>query len=115
MNLPEEHPVSIIFPEDGIPWVPASMAIFKNAENMDAAKVFVDWVLSKDGQQFISDLNSTIMVRPDVPKPEVLDSTPIDRLLLEYNKLDSFIRSIKYSLIGGYYRKLFRTFYSLYS
>lgn len=87
MNLPNEYPVSVVFPEDGIPWVPASMAIFKNAENLDTAKTFVDWALSLEGQQFISDLNSTIMIRPEVPKPEVLESTPIENLLdVDFNK-----------------------------
>jgi iron(III) transport system substrate-binding protein len=90
MNLPKEHPVSVIFPEDGIPWVPASMAIFKNAENLDTAKAFVDWALSVDGQQFISELNSTIMVRPEVPKPEILGSTPLDKLLdVDFNRFGS--------------------------
>lgn len=87
MNLPNEYPVSVIFPEDGIPWVPASMAIFKNAENLDTAKAFVDWALSVEGQQFISNLNSTIMVRPEVPKPEILGGTPLEKLLdVDFNR-----------------------------
>ncbi|MGM0410225.1 MAG: ABC transporter substrate-binding protein [Bacillota bacterium] len=81
MALPEDNPVSVVFPEDGIPWVPGCMAIFKDAENLDAAQKFVDWTLSEEGQKYIRDLNSTIMVREDVSKPEVLKDFPLDQLL----------------------------------
>jgi len=81
MALPEDNPVSVVFPEDGIPWVPGCMAIFKDAENMDAAQKFVDWTLSEEGQKYIRDLNSTIMVRKDISKPEVLKDFPLDQLL----------------------------------
>ena len=40
--LEKEYPVTAIYPEDMIPWTPAPIAIFKNSENKDAAKVFVD-------------------------------------------------------------------------
>lgn len=44
----EEHNVSVIYPTDGIPWVPEGVAVFKNAENVDAAKYFVEWLFSND-------------------------------------------------------------------
>lgn len=44
----EEHPVTLIYPSDGIPWVPEGVAVFKNAENVDAAKYFVEWLFSSD-------------------------------------------------------------------
>ncbi|MGM0471306.1 MAG: ABC transporter substrate-binding protein [Bacillota bacterium] len=81
MNLPQEHPVSVIFPEDGIPWVPGCMAIFKQADNSQAAQKFVDWALSKKGQRFMRDINSTIMVREDIKQPEELADAPLDKLL----------------------------------
>ena len=43
-----EYDVSIIYPTDGIPWVPEGVAVFKNAENADAAKYFVEWLFSSD-------------------------------------------------------------------
>lgn len=44
----EEYPVSIIYPADGIPWVPEGVAVFKNSDNVEAAKYFVEWLFSKD-------------------------------------------------------------------
>ena len=46
--LLDECDVSIIYPTDGIPWVPEGVAVFKNAENADAAKYFVEWLFSSD-------------------------------------------------------------------
>lgn len=46
--LLDEYDVSIIYPTDGIPWVPEGVAVFKNAENADAAKYFVEWLFSSD-------------------------------------------------------------------
>ncbi|MGM9662445.1 MAG: extracellular solute-binding protein [Oscillospiraceae bacterium] len=44
----EDYPVSIVYPTDGIPWVPEGVAVFKNADNVDAAKYFVEWLFSDD-------------------------------------------------------------------
>ena len=46
--LTEENDVSIVYPTDGIPWVPEGVAVFKNADNVDAAKYFVEWLFSND-------------------------------------------------------------------
>ena len=41
-SLLDEYDVSIVYPADGIPWVPEGVAAFKNAENTDAAKYFIE-------------------------------------------------------------------------
>ena len=46
--LLDEYDVTIVYPEDGLPWVPEGVAVFKNAENVDAAKYFVEWMFSDD-------------------------------------------------------------------
>ena len=81
MKLVDEYPVEVVYPEDGIPWVPACMAIFSNNSNVEGSKAFVDWILSKKGQEFIRDANGSIMVRPDVAMPEVLKDVPSERYL----------------------------------
>jgi iron(III) transport system substrate-binding protein len=43
-----DYDVSIVYPTDGMPWVPEGVAVFKNAENVDAAKYFVEWLFSND-------------------------------------------------------------------
>ncbi|MFR5732840.1 MAG: extracellular solute-binding protein [Clostridium sp.] len=52
--------------EDMIPWTPAPIAIFKNSENKDAAKVFVDYYLSKEGQEALREADARVMARGDV-------------------------------------------------
>ena len=71
----------VVYPEDGIPWVPACMAIFANNDNVEGSKAFVDWILSQKGQEFIRDTNGSIMVRPDVAMPEALKDVPSERYL----------------------------------
>lgn len=46
--LEEEQNVTVIYPEDGIPYVPEGVAVFKNASNTEAAKQFVEWFFSND-------------------------------------------------------------------
>ncbi len=46
--LLEDYDVTIVYPEDGIPWIPDGVAVFKNAENVEAAKYFVEWLFSND-------------------------------------------------------------------
>lgn len=46
--LLSDYDVTIVYPSDGIPWVPEGVAVFKNAENVDAAKYFVEWLFSND-------------------------------------------------------------------
>ena len=44
----EGSDIAIVYPEDGIPWVPEGVAVFKNAENVEAAKYFGEWLFSSD-------------------------------------------------------------------
>ncbi|MBR4470604.1 MAG: extracellular solute-binding protein [Erysipelotrichaceae bacterium] len=42
--------VRLIYPSEGAVWLPAGVAIVKNAPNMENAKKFVDWLISDEGQ-----------------------------------------------------------------
>lgn len=84
INMKEKFPVETIFPKDGIPWLPAGMAIFKNAKNLEAAKAFVDWALSLEGQKFIQKRDPRIMVRPEVDPPkEMAGFVPSDLISVD--------------------------------
>ena len=48
--------------------IPSPITIFKNSPNADAAKAFVDYVLSKEGQTIIAE-EGTLPVRSDVVVP----------------------------------------------
>lgn len=43
--------VSMVYPEEGAVWLPAGVAIVKNAPNMENAKLFVDFMLSEECQK----------------------------------------------------------------
>ena len=74
-------PVEITFPEDGIPWVPAGLAIFRNAPNMDSAKAFIDWALSERGQEIIRDADPRVMTRKGVGIPDIMKDFSKDKLM----------------------------------
>ena len=46
--------VKLVYPEEGAVWLPAGTAIIKNAKNMDNAKLFLDWLISAEGQAEIA-------------------------------------------------------------
>ncbi len=76
----EEFNVSVVIPEDMIPWTPAPIAIFENSENKEAAQVFVDYYLSKEGQENLREADARVMARGDVAIPDVISA--IDSQLL---------------------------------
>lgn len=63
----EGFPAKVIFPEEGVGYEAAALSILQGAKNIDEAKKLVDWILSKQGQQALSE-NKTYFfpVRSDV-------------------------------------------------
>ena len=47
-TLVNDYDVDIIYPADGIPWVPEGVAAFTNADNTAAAKAFIEWLYTSD-------------------------------------------------------------------
>lgn len=76
-----EYPVTAVYPEDMIPWTPAPIAIFKNSQNKDAAKVFVDYFLSKEGQEALREADARIMDRGEVAIPEAIGTVDTEKLI----------------------------------
>lgn len=64
-----------------IPWTPAPIAIFKNSENKDAAKVFVDYYLSKEGQEALREADARVMARGDVDVPSEIGTVDTTKLI----------------------------------
>ena len=65
----EDNGLTVVYPTDGIPWVPEGTAIFKNSDNLDVAKSFMDFMLTKEAQKMIAELDgkdSAQIVKPDV-------------------------------------------------
>ncbi len=69
-KLQEEQNMTAVYPEDGIPYVPEGVAVFKNSEGADEAKEFIEWFYSDDENlKMAADIDNkdTIkMVKPDI-------------------------------------------------
>ncbi|HEY7714851.1 MAG TPA: ABC transporter substrate-binding protein [Candidatus Binatia bacterium] len=61
-------PLAIVWPADGAISVPSPIAIIKGTKNPNGSKAFVDYVLSKEGQEFLVK-QEVIPVRGDVKPP----------------------------------------------
>ncbi|MEN6492581.1 MAG: extracellular solute-binding protein, partial [Rectinema sp.] len=59
-------PVQIVYPEEGTFFSPTPVAIIKNGPNNENAKLFVDFLISKEGQEAIAAMGSSRPVRDDV-------------------------------------------------
>ena len=64
-------PVEIVYPKEGVPVITEPIGIMKATKNQEAAKAFVDFVLSEEGQKLASGLGYT-PIRKGVAAPEGL-------------------------------------------
>jgi iron(III) transport system substrate-binding protein len=62
-------PVKIVYPADGAVAAPDGIALLKGAPNLEAAKIFIDWCLSKPEQEYLVDKMSRRSVRTDCKDP----------------------------------------------
>lgn len=56
-DVAEKNNLTVVYPEDGIPWVPEGVAIFKNGDGADIAKAFIDFMLRDDNQERLAELD----------------------------------------------------------
>ncbi|UYG04461.1 ABC transporter substrate-binding protein [Halomonas sp. LR3S48] len=61
-------PVAFVFPEEGVSAVTEPVAIMQGARNLDAAQKFVDFVLSREGQELVSE-QGYLPAHPEVAPP----------------------------------------------
>lgn len=82
-DVAEKENLTVIYPEDGIPWVPEGVAIFKGGEGVDIAKAFIDFMLRDENQKILSQLDgkdSAQMIKEGIdgydlglPKDKLID------------------------------------------
>jgi iron(III) transport system substrate-binding protein len=75
-------PINVVYPSTGVPLLPSDIAINKHAPDMAAAKRFVEWVLSKEGQKVMQDEKAagsdslfqpvTDLIKPLISRPGVV-------------------------------------------
>ncbi len=61
-------PVEFVFPTEGVSYVTEPVAILSTAQNPDAAKAFVDFILSREGQELAA-AQGYLPAHPDVAPP----------------------------------------------
>ena len=67
-RIDKNDPVKMVYPPELI-MVPSPIAIFRQSKHMDAAKKFVDYMMTQEAQQKVADAG-TVPVRRDVQTPE---------------------------------------------
>lgn len=68
-NKLEGAPVEFVFPEEGVSAVTEPVAILSTARNPAAAKAFIDFLISTEGQQLAADMGY-LPAHPDILPPE---------------------------------------------
>ena len=78
--------VKLVYPSEGAVWLPAGTAIIKNAPNMDNAKLFLDWLISDEGQKEVAK-STARPVNPSIPNvaPEM---TPFSEIKVVYEDME---------------------------
>jgi iron(III) transport system substrate-binding protein len=74
------NPVAIIYPAEGTPLVVGSAAVMKSAPHPNAARLFISFVFSRDGQQLMSDAGGLRSFHPEVK--EKPGRTPLSAIKL---------------------------------
>ncbi|MGU3401592.1 ABC transporter substrate-binding protein [Brucellaceae bacterium D45D] len=62
-------PVDIVFPSEGVSFITEPVAIMKSSRNPEAAKKFVDFLLSQDGQKLVLE-QGNLPLDPSLPVPQ---------------------------------------------
>src|SRR5437868_7875855 len=84
LNAKEKgSPVDFVFPKEGVSAVTEPVAILKTTKNPDAAKAFVAFILSKEGQELAArqgflPARKDVAPPPGFPKPSELTILPLD-------------------------------------
>jgi iron(III) transport system substrate-binding protein len=67
MKYAQEAPIELVYPESGCPLYIPVIGIMEQGENPNAAKLFMNWYLSVEGQYLLATLRGQYSLRDDVP------------------------------------------------
>lgn len=68
-------PVEMVWPEDGVPVLPFFLGVLTGSPHTKAAQVYLNWSMSKRGQQAAGRESGEYPVRSDVDPPQMLGTT----------------------------------------
>jgi len=63
------NPIKIVYPKEGIPLVVSPVAIAKNSLHPNAAKLFTEFIVTKESQQLLADKEGLYTGHPEVTYP----------------------------------------------
>jgi iron(III) transport system substrate-binding protein len=69
-TLKKGNPLKLVYPKEGVPLVVSPVAIAKDAPHPNAAKLFTEFVFTKESQQFLADKEGLYTGHPDVTYPK---------------------------------------------
>lgn len=81
-SLKKGDPIAIVYPEEGMPSEVNVAAIRKDTPNEEAAALFIDFLLSEEGQKMVADNLGWIPVRTDLTDYALADGTPLSDIQL---------------------------------
>ncbi len=74
------YPVKMVFPKEGTGWEIGAVSVVKGAPHLEAAKIFVNWILGRRAGQLHTDISLRISTRPDVIPPP--GAVPLEKMPL---------------------------------
>jgi len=84
-SIDEGFPVAVVFPSEGVGYEAPAVSILKGAPNEEAAKQLIDWLVSKTGQDALSEqktyfypVNPEAALGPGMPAFDSLKTIDVD-------------------------------------
>jgi iron(III) transport system substrate-binding protein len=62
-------PLAIVYPVEGTPLIISHAAVMKDAPHPNAARLFINFLFSREGRQFLVDNGQQCCLDPDVTEP----------------------------------------------
>ncbi len=82
-------PLEIFFPPEGVPLIPYADGVTKTAQNPNAAKLFMNWRLSKEGQTFmIKELGNLTSLKEPPAYPKGFDPKTVKLWVPKFEEFD---------------------------
>lgn len=67
-------PITVVFPEEGVPTFPYALSVASNGPNPNAARLYMNWRNSLRGLSFGVEIFGTYVGHPDAPAPMGVDN-----------------------------------------
>ena len=68
--------LELVYPSEGMPYMPDGVAVFKNADDVDDAKLFVEWLFSNDENlAYLASIDKKSTILMCIPDVQGVDGT----------------------------------------